>query len=95
MGTERMSTEPVRFSFDGTPLEAARGMTIGGALLANGIVSWRRTRADDRPRGIFCGIGVCFDCLVDVGGQRAVRACLIPVRGGDEVRTSTSRGPAA
>jgi hypothetical protein len=54
-------------------------------------VSWRRTRADDRPRGIFCGVGVCFDCLMDVDERRAVRACLIPVRDGDEVRTSTSR----
>jgi hypothetical protein len=31
-----MGVDPVRFSFDGTPLEAPRGMTIGGALLANG-----------------------------------------------------------
>ena len=38
-----MGPDRVRFSFDGTPLEAARGMTIGGALLASGIVSWRRT----------------------------------------------------
>jgi glucose uptake protein GlcU len=37
------SISRVRFSFDGTPLEATRGMTIGGALLANGIVSWRLT----------------------------------------------------
>ena len=81
----------VRFSFDGNPLEAARGMTVGGALLANGIVSWRRTQAGDRPRGVFCGTGVCFDCLVDVGGRRAVRACLVPVRDGDEVRASGSR----
>jgi predicted molibdopterin-dependent oxidoreductase YjgC len=81
----------VRFSFDGTALEAPRGMTIGAALLANGIVSWRRTRAGGRPRGIFCGVGVCFDCLVDVDGRRAVRACLVPVRDGDEVHTSTSR----
>jgi hypothetical protein len=84
----------VRFSFDGAPLEASRGMTIGGALLANGIVSWRRTRAADRPRGIFCGTGDCFDCLVDVGGRRAVRACLILVGDGDEVRTSVSPGAA-
>jgi predicted molibdopterin-dependent oxidoreductase YjgC len=79
------------FSFDGALLEAPRGMTIGGALLANGIVSWRRTPADGRPRGIFCGIGGCFDCLVDVDDRRAVRACLVPVRDGDEVRTSMSR----
>ena len=86
-----MGPDPVRFSFDGRPLEAPRGLTIGGALLANGIVSWRRTAAGGRPRGIFCGTGVCFDCLVDVGDRLAVRACLVPVQDGDQVRTSTSR----
>jgi hypothetical protein len=85
-----MGPDRVRFSFDGTPLEAARGMTIGGALLANGIVSWRLTTVDGRPRGVFCGAGVCFDCLVDVGDRRAVRACLVLVGDGDEVHTSQS-----
>ncbi len=65
-------------------------MTIGGALLANGIVSWRLTPVDGRPRGVFCGAGACFDCLVDVDDRRAVRACLILVGDGDEVRTSRS-----
>jgi D-hydroxyproline dehydrogenase subunit gamma len=91
MGPDRMGPHRVRFSFDGAPLEASRGMTIGGALLASGIVSWRRTGADGRPRGIFCGTGACFDCLVDVGDRQAVRACLILVRDFDEVRTSMSR----
>ena len=84
-----MGREGVRFSFDGAPLEAARGLTIAGALLANGIVSWRWT-GDGRPRGMFCGAGICFDCLVDVGERRAVRACLVRLRDGDEVRTSAS-----
>ena len=90
---EPSQTDPgrVSFSFDGTPLEAPRGMTVGGALLANGIVSWHRTRADGRPRGIFCGTGTCFGCLVDVGDRQAVRACLLLVRDGDEVRTGMSR----
>jgi D-hydroxyproline dehydrogenase subunit gamma len=85
-----MAGDRVRFSFDGTAMEAPRGMTVGGALLANGVRSWRLTRSEGRPRGVFCAIGVCFDCLVDVGGDRAVRACLVPVRDGDEVRTWTS-----
>jgi D-hydroxyproline dehydrogenase subunit gamma len=89
-----MPDDPVQFTFDGTPLEAARGMTIGGALLANGIVSWRRTRTGGQPRGIFCAIGVCFDCLVDVASDRAVRACLVPVHDGDVVTTSSSLGRA-
>ena len=91
MEPDRMGPHPVRFNFDGTSLEASPGMTIGGALLANGIVSWRRTHAGGRPRGIFCGTGICFDCLVDVGNRPAVRACLVLVRDGDEVRTSMSR----
>ncbi len=91
MEPERAGAHRVRFRFDGVPLEAARGMTIGGALLADGIVSWRQTGAGGR-RGIFCATGTCFDCLVDVGDRRAVRACLVLVRDGDEVRTSLPEG---
>ncbi|HEY0719162.1 MAG TPA: (2Fe-2S)-binding protein [Streptosporangiaceae bacterium] len=87
-----MRAERVSFSFDGAPMTAEPGQTVGAALLAAGIRSWRRTRGGGRPRGLFCGIGSCFDCLVDVNGDRAVRACLVQVRQGDEVRTSDSVG---
>jgi predicted molibdopterin-dependent oxidoreductase YjgC len=87
-----MSAERVRFTFDGEPMEALRGLTIGGALLVNGVLSWRVTRGGGKPRGVFCAIGVCFDCLVDVGDDHAVRACITPVRDGDVVRTSGSLG---
>ncbi|HEX3815476.1 MAG TPA: (2Fe-2S)-binding protein [Mycobacteriales bacterium] len=80
------------FTFDGRPLTAPPGATVAGALLGAGILSWRRTRAGGRPRGLFCGIGTCYDCLVDVGAERAVRACLTPLYDGDSVRTSDSRG---
>jgi predicted molibdopterin-dependent oxidoreductase YjgC len=85
-------TEAVTFTFDGRPMTAEAGQTVGAALLAAGVRSWRRTRSGGRPRGLFCGIGACFDCLVDVNGDRALRACLVPVREGDEVRTSDSVG---
>ncbi|GAA2755141.1 FAD-dependent oxidoreductase [Actinopolymorpha rutila] len=70
---------------DGQPVAFAHGQTIAAALLAAHRTSWRTTRAG-RPRGIFCGIGVCFDCLVTTNGRR-VRACLEPARGGDVVTT--------
>ncbi|MGA4900742.1 2Fe-2S iron-sulfur cluster-binding protein [Streptomyces griseoincarnatus] len=38
-------------------------------LWAAGVTSWRTTRDGGRPRGVFCGIGVCFDCLVTVNGR--------------------------
>ncbi len=87
-----MRAETVTFTFDGAAMTAEPGQTVGAALLAAGIRSWRRTRSGGRPRGLFCGIGACFDCLVDVNGDRAVRACLVPVREGDQVRTSASVG---
>ena len=87
-----MRTDAVAFTFDGRPMTAEVGQTVGAALLAAGVRSWRRTRSGGRPRGLFCGIGACFDCLVDVNGDRALRACLVTVREDDEVRTSDSVG---
>lgn len=82
----------VEFSFDGTPLSAPVGSTVASALLANGVRSWRRTRFAGQPRGVLCGIGTCFDCLIDVGDERAVRACLRLLSDGDVVTTSASIG---
>ncbi|MGH3321052.1 MAG: (2Fe-2S)-binding protein [Streptosporangiaceae bacterium] len=86
----------VTFTFDGRTLRAPRGATVAAALMANGIRSWRVTRTGGRPRGLFCGIGHCFDCLVDVRGDGAgevgVRACRTSLRDGDRVRTCASYG---
>lgn len=76
----------VHFTFDGRPLSAPEGSTIAAGLLANGIVSWRNTRRYGRPRGVFCGIGACYDCLVDVNSATAVRACMTRLAESDEVR---------
>lgn len=84
----------VGFTFDGRAMEASLGQSIAGALLANDVRSLRSTRRAGRPRGLFCGIGNCFDCLVDVGDECAVRACLRPVTEGDRLRTSASVGAA-
>jgi predicted molibdopterin-dependent oxidoreductase YjgC len=83
---------PVHFHFDGAELQAPSGLTIAAGLLYNGVLSWRTTRVAGMPRGLFCGIGTCFDCLVDVNDSRAVRACLTVLREGDDVRTSSSTG---
>ncbi len=77
--------EPFSFTFDGEPVRAHPGETIGGALLAAGRRTLRRTRDGDRPRGLFCGIGACFECLVVVDGDGPVRACLAPANPGIDV----------
>jgi predicted molibdopterin-dependent oxidoreductase YjgC len=82
----------VDFTFDGRRMTAQPGQTVGAALMSEGIRSWRTTRVTGRPRGLFCGIGVCFDCLVTVNGEPNVRACLAVLAPGDVVRTQVGTG---
>jgi hypothetical protein len=80
------------FDLDGRPVPFRAGQTIGAALIADGVLSWRSTRLGGRPRGVFCGIGVCFDCLITVDGRPNVRACLEPARGEMDVRRQDGNG---
>lgn len=80
------------FSFDGDPVPLAAGQSVGAALTAAGIRSWRSTRLQGRPRGMFCGIGICYDCLVVVDGRPNQRACLLPARPGLAVTTQQGTG---
>lgn len=84
--------QPFTFQFDGRPITAYPGETVGAALLAAGIVTLRTTRQQGRPRGLFCGIGVCFDCLVVVDGVHNQQACLVPARPGALVQTQRGIG---
>ena len=84
-GVERGA--PFCFTFDGRVMNAHPGETIAAALVAAGIRSWRRTAQTASPRGIFCGMGVCFDCTVTVDGNPHMRACLTRVEPDMEVTT--------
>lgn len=69
---------PSTFLFEGTPVPGRPGQSVAAALTEAGIRSWRTTRFNSEPRGVFCGIGVCFDCLVQINGRENQRACLAP-----------------
>ncbi|MFJ3230709.1 (2Fe-2S)-binding protein [Streptomyces sp. NPDC086787] len=79
-------------TFDGRSVAALPGQTVAAALWTAGVTAWRHTRREGRPRGVFCGIGVCFDCLVTVNGRPNQRACLVPVRPGDAICTQGGTG---
>ncbi|GAA0036611.1 (2Fe-2S)-binding protein [Brevibacterium metallidurans] len=85
-------SDEVTASFDGSPISAPAGASVAAALLASGRTGWRTTRSG-RPRGLFCGIGVCFDCLVDIDGESGHRACMIPLAEGMDIRSAGSRAP--
>ncbi|BCJ29380.1 (2Fe-2S)-binding protein [Actinocatenispora sera] len=79
---------PVTITVDGTPVTGVAGQSIAGVLLAAARTAWRYGHAG-AGRGVFCGIGVCFDCLVTVNGVPDVRACRRRARDGDAVTTQT------
>ncbi|GAB7042376.1 MULTISPECIES: (2Fe-2S)-binding protein [Catenuloplanes] len=83
----------IELTVDGEPVAGRAGQTIAGVLLASGRVSWRTSPRGGRPRGVFCGIGVCFDCLVVVNGLRDVRACQRRAADGDVITRQDDAGP--
>jgi len=74
---------------DGQPIEFVAGDTIGSSLMRVGRLGLRLTRSG-APRGVFCGIGICNDCLVSVGGRPNQRACQVPAVPGLIVETGAA-----
>lgn len=72
------------FHFEGQEIIAQEGQSLAAALTQAGIRAFRET-AKDAQRGIFCGMGVCQDCLVSVDGTPNLRACMTPVQDGMNV----------
>lgn len=71
------------------PLTALEGQTVAAVLLTHRQRVFRHTAAG-RPRGLFCGIGICFDCLLTVNGTPNVRTCLTPVTEGMIIETAAA-----
>lgn len=76
----------VTIHFDGQPVSAREGDSVAAALLAAGHAATRTTPGGGEPRGPYCMMGVCFDCLVEIDGTSNVQACMTLVRDGMKVR---------
>ncbi len=70
--------ETVPVAFEGRALTARRGETLAATLAAHGETVLRQTRGG-AERGLFCGMGVCQDCLVTVDGRPNTNACMTVV----------------
>lgn len=76
---------PMRFYFDGQPFVAGEGQTVAMALWKAGIRELR-TSPREEPRGLFCGMGVCQECVVWIEGRRR-ESCTTVV--GPDLRVSS------
>ena len=85
---------PVSLTLDGRETTAYEGETVAALLLAEGHLAMRTTPGRE-PRGVYCGMGVCFDCLVVVDGVPNTRACVTWVREGMNVARQDGFAPVA
>jgi 2Fe-2S iron-sulfur cluster binding domain len=81
-------SERVVVLIDGAPFEGRQGDSVATVLLLAGKVGCRRSFVSGEPRGPYCMMGVCFECLVRVDGIGGMQACMIPIR--PEMRIETS-----
>ncbi len=79
-------------TLDGRPVVAYEGETVAAVLIAEEGLMTRRT-SSGASRGIYCGMGVCFECLVVVDGVPNTRACMTLVADGMRVERQEGAGP--
>lgn len=89
---ELKEVKKIQFTIDGKPYTAYEGDMIAAALLANDIKTFRYTKHQHKPRGIYCGIGRCTDCIMTVDGIPNVRTCVTPVKEGMTIETQVGSG---
>lgn len=77
----------VKFTYNGMRLEGLEGEPVAAALKANGIMVHRYTSKTHEPRGIFCAIGKCTDCVMVVNGTPNIRTCITPLEEGMDIQT--------
>ncbi|MCA2003049.1 MAG: (2Fe-2S)-binding protein [Chloroflexi bacterium] len=77
----------ISLTVDGRQIGAYQGETVASALLAAGITTLRLSAKNAEPRGVYCGMGVCYECLVTINGVHAQRACVTPAEDGMVIET--------
>jgi D-hydroxyproline dehydrogenase subunit gamma len=84
-------TDRVTVRFGSTELRLPRGENLAGALLVAGVMPFRHTPVSGAPRGPFCMMGACYDCLVEIDGVNR-QACMVQVTADMEIGMPATKG---
>jgi NADPH-dependent 2,4-dienoyl-CoA reductase/sulfur reductase-like enzyme len=80
------NSERISFTFNGKQLNGLQGDTVASALIDSGLYTCRITDTGDQ-RGVYCGMGVCNECAVEVDGRSGELACMTYIQGGMNIST--------
>ncbi len=84
-GGVRPQGEEIAFTFEGETIHGRAGESLAASLTAAGVLGLRQAGAEEQ-RGLFCGMGACQDCLVEIDGRGGQRACMVKSEAGLSVR---------
>ena len=93
LSAETSTGDHVTIYVDDEPVDGLEGQTLVGVMIAAGLWAFRIDTVEGAYRGAFCGMGICFECEVELDGGARTRACMTHVKSGMRVRTA-SRDPA-
>ncbi len=77
----------VSIRVNGRPVQATPGETVLAALTAAGLRVLKKSNVRGEARGAFCGMGVCYECLVTINGVPKQRSCMTEVEADMEIQT--------
>lgn len=92
IGAARLRGGLVKITIDGATRNVPPGESLAAALLQSGHLHCRTTAVSSQPRGPFCMMGVCFECLVVIDGWPNQQACMTAVREGMRVERQEGGG---
>lgn len=77
--------EKIRLFVNSREVDAYQGETVLAALVAAGLKTLGKSLHRHEARGFFCGMGVCYECLVTINGRPNQRACMTEVKNDMEI----------
>lgn len=84
--------EKISFIYNGNTVEAYPNETVAAALHAAGIRKFGHSSKLHKPRGLFCAIGNCSSCFMNVNGEPNVRICVTLAKEGMIVKEQDGKG---
>ncbi len=79
-----VNSKKIKFSFENKEYEAYSGETVASALTRNGIKNLRKDK-NSNYRGIYCNMGICNECIVQINGFQSVKSCTANIKENDKI----------
>jgi hypothetical protein len=88
MFRQRPDSRPatIAVEVEGRSVLVPTGASAAAAVLIAGLSSIRETPVGHQPRGPYCMMGICFDCLAEIDGVPNRQSCMVAARPGMRIR---------